>query len=584
MPCVKVDDKLRSLGLGLAVIATVVAPRATIHAQSLEATPTPCKGQIISRIDVSARPPFEVKGSSMQRRLARQLTALHSTTNPEVILRFLALRTGMACSELRRLESERILRAQPYLADASVTAYPDNKGGVYLSVVTVDEVSLVLGGGGSGANPYIRSFRFGEENVMGEATSIIGHWRYSENFRDNFSAEVVDYQFLGRPYQLRLDGARNELGGNWGFELSHPFLTDLQRISWRTTAGSREDYRYFRREGDVSRPAVLLQRAYADVGGVIRVGPPGKIGLIGASLSYEDEMPEPFPTLIGLGTTERDTSTALQARYVRKRVTRVNALAGLRNVRYLRVTGLETLDGAQDVRRGFELATVLGRGMGMFGGNNQDIFASANAYIGAGVPTAFGVLEGTLEGRHDDGATGWDGILGSARLSTYFKPATRHTLHASLELSGGWKQRIPFQLTFADKDGGPRGFRDSWLAGGKRSVVRLEDRIFISHVKQFASVGIAPFMDFGKLYAGDVPFGVDSRLNASVGVSLLASVPPRSQRMWRFDIAYPLNHDSGARLRVRLFSRDYTSIFWKEPGDVNRNRERSIPTSVFNWP
>ncbi|HXV15191.1 MAG TPA: hypothetical protein VD758_00335, partial [Gemmatimonadaceae bacterium] len=66
--------------------------------------------------------------------------------------------------------------------------------------------------------------------------------------------------------------------------------------------------------------------------------------------------------------------------------------------------------------------------------------------------------------------------------------------------------------------------------------------------------------------------------------SILASVPPRSQRMWRFDIAYPLDRSSGAKLRVRLFSRDLTSMFWKEPGDVSRNRERSIPTSVFNWP
>jgi len=91
-------------------------------------------------------------------------------------------------------------------------------------------------------------------------------------------------------------------------------------------------------------------------------------------------------------------------------------------------------------------------------------------------------------------------------------------------------------------------------------------------------------MDFGKLWAGDVPFGVDSRLNASIGASLLVSVPPRSQRMWRLDVMYPLNRDSGAKLKVRLFSREFSSIFWKEPGDVSRNRERSIPTSVFNWP
>ena len=584
MPCARVADKLSSRCCKWAVVGALATPCATLQAQSLEGTAVPCKGQIISRIEVSARPPFEVKGSSLQRRLARQLTAVHATTNPDVILRFLALRPGMACTELRRQESERILRAQPYLADASVSAYPDISGGVYLSVVTVDEVSLVIGGGGSGAEPYLRNIRLGEENLMGEATSVIGKWRYSENFRDNFAMEVIDYQFLGRPYQLRLGGARNELGGNWDFELSHPFLTDLQKVSWRSTAGSREDYRYFRREGDLDRPAVLLQRVYGDMGGVIRVGAPGRLALIGASVSYEDEMPEPFPTRIGLGTTERDTVTALEERYLRRRVTRVNALAGVRNVKYMRATGLETLDGVQDVRRGFEVATVVGRGMGLFGGDNQDLFASVNAYVGAGNPSAFGIVEGTLEGRHDDRAAAWDGVLGSARIVAYVKPAVRQTLSSQLELTGGWNQRIPFQLTLADRDGGPRGYRDSWLAGGRRAVLRLEDRIFIGHLKQFASVGVAPFMDFAKLWAGDVPFGVDSRLNASVGFSILASVPPRSQRMWRLDIMYPLNRDSGARLKVRLMNRDFTSIFWKEPNDVARNRERSIPTSVFNWP
>jgi hypothetical protein len=175
-------------------------------------------------------------------------------------------------------------------------------------------------------------------------------------------------------------------------------------------------------------------------------------------------------------------------------------------------------------------------------------------------------------------------MLGSGRLATYFKPMTRHTVLTSLEWSGGWRQRIPFQLTLADKDGGPRGYRDSWLAGGHRAVLRLEDRVFMGHFKQFASIGIAPFMDFAKLWEGDVPFGVTSGINATAGISLLASVPPRSQRMWRFDIAVPLERSNGARVRFRIINRDFSSIFWREPRDVQRNRERSVPTSVFNWP
>ena len=573
---------MRSRGCGFLLAASAAFPGVVIG-QSLGVESVPCKGQIISRIEVSARPPFEVKGDGYQRRLARQLTDLHATTNPDVISRFLALKPGMGCSELRRRESERMLRAQPYLADATVTAYPDDAGGVYLAVVTVDEVSILLGGGGSGATPYLRSFRLGEENLMGEAVSVVGQWRYSEDFRDNFSARIIDYQFMGRPWHMRAEGARNELGGNWELELSHPFFTDLQRISWRSTAGSREDYRYFRRP-DQNSAAVMLQRSYGDIGGVVRVGPPGKLGLIGGSLSYEDEMPQDRPVSVLEGETRADTSTVLIDRYDRHTVTRVNLLAGFRDIRYLRVNGFESLDGNQDMRRGFEITTVLGRGVGLLGGLEKDVFASANVYAGAGTPELFAAVEGTIEGRRHSRSERWDGVLGSGRFATYVKAAPRHTVLTSLEWSGGWKQRIPFQLTLADKDGGPRGYRDSWAAGGRRAVLRLEDRVFLGHVKEFASVGVAPFADFAKLYRGDVPFGVNTDINAAVGFSILASVPQRSQRMWRLDIAYPLERDSGARLRVRLIGRDFGRVFWKEPADVNRNRERSIPTSVFNWP
>lgn len=550
----------------------------------------PCKGQIISRIEVSSKPPFELKGSKMQRRLIHQLTEIHATTNPDVIARFMALKPGMACNELRRLESERILRSQVFLADASITSRTDEAGGVYLSVVTQDEISLVVGGGGSGSNPFVKSIRLGEQNLMGEAISVVGQWKYSENFRDNYSAQIIDYQFLGRPYQLSLTGARNELGGDWGFELSHPFLSDLQKISWRTTAGSREEYRYFRRVDqaslEVGPPAVGLQRAYGDVGGVLRLGPPGgRLALLGGSVSYEDEMPENFPTMVSReGSIQRDTIGILLDRYGRHKSIRLNALAGVRDIRYIQAVGFESLDGRQDMRKGFELATLVGRGFEAIGSQDDDLFASANLYLGTGTPSAFAAFEGTVEGRRPNITKKWDGILGSSRFATYLKPAPRHTILTSFEWSGGWHQRIPFQLVLRDQTGGPRGYQNSTMGGGQRFVLRLEDRVYLGRFKSLASIGVAPFTDLAKVYAGDSPFGVTSGINASVGMSLLVSVPPKSQRMWKLDLAMPLNREHGARFKVSLISRNFTSVFWKEPGDVRRNRERSVPTSIFNWP
>ena len=66
--------------------------------------------------------------------------------------RFLLLREGDACNELRRAESERILRAQPFIADASIDVVPSVLGGagaVDLIVRTSDEVAVVLGGAAS---------------------------------------------------------------------------------------------------------------------------------------------------------------------------------------------------------------------------------------------------------------------------------------------------------------------------------------------------------------------------------------------------------------------------------------------------
>jgi len=67
-----------------------------------------------------------------------------------------------------------------------------------------------------------------------------------------------------------------------------------------------------------------------------------------------------------------------------------------------------------------------------------------------------------------------------------------------------------------------------------------------------------------------------------VGFSILASVPPRSARLWRLDVALPVNGPH--RLELRIVSNDQTSFFWREPDDVLLAREKTVPSSIFNWP
>ncbi len=553
------------------------------QSQIVNTLPVTCKGERISRIDIDASPPFRITGDNIWQRAGRFAAKQHVTTRESVIRRYLALQVGDKCTELRRSESERILRAQPFIADASVLTYPDGNGGIVLSVSTVDEVSVLFAMGIGGGAPAVHSLMLGDDNLGGNAIHTDVSWRHGDQFRDTYAGRFVDYQFLGRPYQMLVEGGRRELGSDWRTELSHPFLTDLQRISWRTTAGNLNGYFYFKRPDNPSA-AIKLARSYSDIGGVARIGPPlGRVALVGGSLSFEDEDPGTQPVIIANKAITLDTSQVLINRYTKHQTARINGLWGVRDIHFLRVSGFDALEGTQDLRTGWQLATLLGKGVRILRGKESDVFASTDLYVGAASPIWYSALDIAGEGRRDVQGN-WDGILTHGRAAFYLKPINRHTVITDLNWSGGWRQRIPFQLTFADRDGGMLGFHSADVGGGRRLVGRFEDRYLVGRYKQLASVAVAGFVQAGKLWAGDSPFGVNTGLYSSVGASLLVASPPLSRRSLRLDVAFPVNGTTRHRWEFRVSVLDVTRIFRVEPRDISSNRERSVPASVFNWP
>ena len=550
--------------------------------QIVNTLPVTCKGERITRIDIDASPPFRINGNTIWQRAGRFAAKEHVTTRESVIRRYLALQLGDRCTEVRRAESERILRAQPFIADASVLAYSDGNGGIILSVSTVDEVTLILGAGIGGGSPTVRALLLGEDNLLGSAIHADASWKKGEHFRDIYAGKFVDYQFLGRPYQLLAEGGRRELGSDWRTELSHPFLTDLQRLSWRTTAGNLNGYFYFRRPG--ADPAALkLARSYSDIGGVVRIGQPlGRLALIGGSISFEDENPGTQPVIIG-DSIAPDTSQALINRYTKHQTARLNALWGLRDIHFVRVSGFDALEGTQDLRTGVQVATLLGKGVRILRGKERDFFGSTDLYAGMASTISYAAVDISGEGRLDEDGK-WDGMLAHGRGAVYVKPLNRHTLITDVTWSGGWRQRFPFQLTFADRDGGLPGFRFTDVGGAMRVISRVEDRYLVGRYKDLASVAVAGFAEAGKIWAGDSPFGVTTPLSASLGFSLMAASPPQSRRTIRADFALPVRGPRGHGWEVRLVSTDFTRIFRVEPRDIFNNRERSVPASVFSWP
>ena len=517
--------------------------------------------------------------------LAKVASAVHTTTNPEVIQRFLLLRVGDPCDELRRAESERILRAQPFIAAASVNFVPDGDG-VALDVRTTDEVAIVAGIALGKGLPPVRLLRLGDANIAGEGIYLAGDWRAGGAYRDGFGGRFVDNQLLGRPYSFVAEGHQNPLGADWQIDALHPFYTDIQRIAWRARVGAIDDYAQF--HADYNRDsanALRVARNYFDVGGIVRIGPPARVSLFGASISGNDSRPARNPVLITSDGFAPDTSNVLRNRYVSQRIARLNALWGVRDIGFVQVRGFDALTATQDLPIGFQLGTLFGRTLSVLGSRDDDIFMAGDLYVGAvGKRTALR-FQANAEGRRSNSAETWDGIVVGARAIEYIKPSANNTVTASLEFGGGWQQQTPWALTLGDPDGGVRGYASSEVPGAKRLVARLEDRVYVGHFREAADIGVGFFADAGQLWAGDAPYGQNTPVRSSVGFSLLGSAPPSSARLWRLDFAFAVNPEPhGSHFEVRFSNTNKTFFFLAEPVDLQAGRDRTVPSSVFRWP
>lgn len=553
---------------------------------SLAVAPNPaaaqCDGQIVSTIDVVPHDPSFLRLPRSLRTLARGVGLHHTTTKAEVIRRFLLLEVGRPCTERQRAESERILRYQPFLADATVRAVPDAVGGVRIEVETIDEIPTVFALRFRNNRPA--ALRVGNGNVAGRGIYVAVRGERGFAYRDGVGAQLVAHQVFGRPYTLALVADRAPLGSNTSIALGHPFITDLQQTAWHVGVRDVRDYTSFVRP-DSAALALGARRRFLDLGGVLRIGVSGKSAFIGGLLTVERVMPASQAVIVSDSGLVADPSPPLAGPFPDINNTRLNAVVGVRSVAFLTVHGFDALAGTQDVAKGIQLGVVMGRGVSWFGARDHDLFLASDLYAGLGSAKSFAALRVEGEGRQDRLTGRWEGIVGSGRLAWYLKPSQAEIVIASAELSGGWRwqERFPFQLRLGDRDGGVRGYADSRIAGAVRSVGRFEVRRFMGRLTPHVALGLATFADAGRVWAGDAPFGVNSRIATGAGVGLLAAIPPQSRQLWRLDLAVPVSRDAPGRWELRL-TMLRARAFWREPNAVARARAGAAPATIFTWP
>ena len=548
-----------------------------------EVATVPCRGQRIDSIHVDAQAPTVV-GLRRVPVVGSVVRGTHVVTRAHVVQGFLLLRVGDACNELRRTESERVLRAQPFIADATVDVVANRRGGVNLEVKTIDEASLILSTAIANTAPNVRSVRFGSGNLAGVGVHTSVAWQHQAAFNDRLQFRLSDFQFGGRPYVFNVNSRKDPFGRDDNVELTLPFRTDVQRSAWRVLVGESRNHAGFS-ERDSGRLALGFGREYAEVGGIVRIGPPGKLSLFGLSLTNERTFTDSGAVVVTDLGFRPDTAAEFAGRFGESHTARINALLGVRGLQFRRVRGYDALRGTQDIPIGLQFGTLIGRSIPAFGSNAKDLFVASDLYMGFGSPRRIYRIQVQGEGQRARGTREWSGLVGSARMSRYSKPADWRTRMLIVEWSGTEAVMHPHALSLVEPGGGIRGHRDLPHVGGRRGVARLGEQFYAGSPFDFGDLGFGWFADAGQLWKGDIPYGARTDVFGSVGGSILLAVPRRSTRMWRLEFAAPVQREMGLRhWEVRLTHSDLTSFFWREPGDVDAARARAVPASVYNWP
>jgi len=434
-----------------------------------------CDGKEVTRIDVRTHVPSSVSAAERATDAVEAATGLaHQRTQAFVVRAYVLLKVGEPCTDIARFESERMLRAQRFVASAVVRAIDDGPGRVRILVDVVDELPWVGGAQVSGTNRF--GAHVGSLNLRGRGLTAIAGAQRSGAYRFGSSLVVGQYGVLSRPAFADLELRRRPLGGLIRVGISEPFLTAGQRRAMQVDFVQEVEYARLVR-GNAPDAATEVRRTSYSVGYVRRIGEPRRriIGLGGLLLMGADLRSSENVVLVADSGLIHTGDTELTDRFPNYAVGRIAGTIGIRALRFRTVSRFEALRAEQDVGEGVELQLLVGPSISRTGGA-RDLLIAGDLYLGTGGATSFASLRVRGEGRQAGEHRGWQGVVGSAEFSWYRLVSETRTRIVTLSVSGVEKVVFPVQLTFRDPSAGLIGFPDSREAGGRRAVMRVEQR------------------------------------------------------------------------------------------------------------
>lgn len=549
--CLAVAWAVLSLGTPAAAQDGNVASSAEERAGTAE--DDACAPGRITSVEITSRSIFDPDGAPYQVvSLAYSFAnALHVNTQESFIERELLFEEGDCLDPFLLSESERLLGQYGFLTDARVTSRPDGNGGHVAVVTTRDEWSTKVDVGvtyDEGAN--VERLQVTEENFLGHG--VFGEFTFL-NRREvrTHSVGVSTPRFFGRS-DAGIAWGKSRSGSFFDQHVRYPFVGEAGTVALREGYRRGTDFFAYSTGGqeEYTRVLVPVFKEQIELSAARRLGEPGASIIIGASLTRDVvRFDQPAEVTLDDGYDERaplgvDPPAAMARQWRSGAATRLGLHLGTRRFRYEDYFGLDGVRDRQTVGLGLFAGVSLARGLpvpGPSGVESREDWVT-RAHFSFTTPIGASLLHGgtTWEARHEDGH--WRDVLGSADLVFYGRTRLLpgQTWFARAALGGGWNTQLPYQLSLGGREA-VRALPEDLLPGGRMLLLVLEDRIaFPWPGPNTLDLGATVFGEAGRMLPGDVPYGVDSGWQGSVGFGLRIGLPPGTRNIWRADVVFPV--------------------------------------------
>jgi len=492
------------------------------------------EGLRVAAVRVAAGDVFDPALPDERHWLGALANAIHLTTRERVVRSALLFGPGEPARASVVHESERRLRALPWLIDAWIEPRPAGPGTVDALVHTHDGWSLSLGvkynhAGGDA----VWSVSVEEDNLLGLGKRVAVK-RAQELDRDKTELAYRDDLLLGTPW--RLEAAWQDLSDGRGRRLllERPFesLAAPWSAGLETSATEYDLTRYQAGEGVYSFPVELVEarlswrRRYR-----LRDREARRAGveLYAARTGYGElsvERPGVLP------------NPALEPRRLRGLL----ATWEISEDRFATFRNLRSVGNTEDVNLGWE-ATLKAGWLGRALGGDRDAWYAEGSWsvgrrLGGGA-----LLLHTGEGRLRREAAGLRDAAVEARQSLFWQGLPHQTLAADLGLV--WGSRLdPERAVYLGGFEGLRGYPNHFRSGDRSWTLSLEDRVITPwKLWGIAQVGFVAYADAGAIAAEGAGFG---RTWADVGAGLrFGNLKGTVARVVQLTVAVPLVRDEG---------------------------------------